>query len=134
MPRGVAKGGSLAKALRNEIQSSFRSALAASGLASSKDIKQLTKAVRTLSTVMKKSPAAPGRKAAAASGSKKRGRKPKATVCKIRGCNRKHYAKGLCASHYNTQLRRKKMAALKSKKAANAFDKNSCFGYHKDLL
>ncbi len=45
---------------------------------------------------------------------RKRGRKPTAKkVCTLPGCVRKHYAKGLCASHYQTALRKKKEARAK---------------------
>jgi hypothetical protein len=40
---------------------------------------------------------------------KKRGRKPSAAkACSVAGCKRPHYAKGLCASHYQTSRRVKK--------------------------
>jgi len=40
---------------------------------------------------------------------KKRGRKPSAAkACSVAGCKRPHYAKGLCASHYQTARRVKK--------------------------
>ena len=40
---------------------------------------------------------------------KKRGRKPSAAkACSMAGCKRPHYAKGLCASHYQTARRVKK--------------------------
>jgi hypothetical protein len=55
----------------------------------------------------------PGRKRGRKPGrrGRKPGPKPKAKrLCTVPGCGRPHYAKGLCASHYQTALRKKKLA------------------------
>ena len=38
----------------------------------------------------------------------RRGRKASAKKCSVPGCKRPHYAKGLCASHYQQKRREKK--------------------------
>jgi len=47
----------------------------------------------------------------------KRGKKARAKkTCKIPGCTRKHYAKGLCAAHYQKARREKLEARAKASK------------------
>jgi hypothetical protein len=67
-------------------------------------------------TVRKKPGRKPGRKAKVRRGPRKKpGPKPKHKVCKVRGCNKPHYAKGYCLSHYQKMLREKKKPRGKKK-------------------
>ena len=110
------KGKGLAGALSLEIEAAISKVAGAGKLPTSKDVKKLTAALRSLNKMLKKlSAGTPGRKAAAAApGQKRKGRKPTATSCSVAGCVRPHYAKGLCASHYNSALRIKKLGGKKT--------------------
>lgn len=109
------RGKGLADALSREIEVAVSKVIAGGKLPTSKDVKKLTGALRSLNKMLKKmSAGAPGRKAAgAAVAPKRKGRKPKAVGCSVRGCKRPHYAKGMCDSHYNLDLRKRKLAAQK---------------------
>jgi len=51
----------------------------------------------------------PGRKPGRKVRTARRGRRPRAAkLCSMPGCGRPHYAKGLCASHYQTARREAK--------------------------
>jgi len=93
----------LEKLLENEIASSFVNMVEEHGLATFKDIKAVIEEIRDLRRQIA---------GAVSSGTGKgvirksrAGRKPKHETCTQAGCYNAHYAKGLCASHYQKQRR-----------------------------
>ena len=114
MPRGrPAKPGALESLLQKEIRRSVGSALNQKDLATSKDIKALIDEVRSLRKVLARAAAL---KIKAGAKKSRAGRKPTHKNCTRHGCNKPHYAKGLCASHYQKQRRDSELAKAKTKK------------------
>lgn len=119
--------------LRDELNTAVLKAVTSSNMASSQDIQELTNAVKTLTRVIAdfsrltqqiktKSPAQIITRAAKVESSKEKKNREKITlvekgkipvrVCSVKGCGRKHYARGMCKNHYYADLRKKKLAAL----------------------
>ena len=107
------EGKMLGAILVRDIQGAVVSALRDSDLPTSKEIKDLRRQVREVSTALKKlsekTALRRARKKQAKSSPvrkrKKPGRKAKIKVCTVHGCKRPHYAKKLCATHYAAKRR-----------------------------
>ena len=114
MPRKrTRKTGILEKFLQNEIASSLMGILEEHGLATFKDIKAVIEEVRGLrkqiaGVVSSKSGKILVKKNRA-------GRKPQHETCTLSGCYNRHYAKGLCASHYQKHRREIQEGGAKTK-------------------
>lgn len=108
--RKSTKAGVLENLIGKEVVRSVKEAINKYDLASSKDLNSLVAEVRMLRKQLSSQiKAKPSRK--------RPGRKPTHVKCTVRGCNKPHYAKGLCASHYQKQ-RRDAEAAKTTAKAA----------------
>ena len=92
------KAGILENLIGKEVVRSVKEAIKKYDLATSREVKSLVAEVRMLRKHLSgRAKAKPSRK--------RPGRKPTHVKCTIRGCNKPHYAKGLCASHYQKQRR-----------------------------
>jgi len=122
-PRKSQKAGVLEKLIQKEVSKAVKKTIKEQKLATSEDLKALTGELKQVRKQLGKAPVgkatakaagkatakAAGKATAKAAGKttlkKRAGRKPKFTTCTVRGCKKPHYAKGLCASHYQKQRR-----------------------------
>lgn len=131
MAKGGRKTHTLETLLKEEIKTGVSKAVAEAKLASAEDIKEITKALKTLNkaiedlsrqTQLLKSQLAEVQrltKLVKPLPTDKKGatlipasEKSSIKVCSVNGCTRKHYARGMCKNHYYADLRKKKLAAL----------------------
>ena len=105
------RGAGFASALGKEIKAAISRATEGGTLPTSKDLKKLTNTIRSLIRTITKLPKLPAVKNIGKAVYRKKGPKSRAIGCSVAGCARPHYAKGLCASHYNMDLRRRKLEA-----------------------
>jgi len=104
-PRKSQKAGVLEKLIQKEVSKAVKKTIKEQKLATSEDLKALTGELKHGKATAKAAGKATAKAAGKTTLKKRAGRKPKFTTCTVRGCKKPHYAKGLCASHYQKQRR-----------------------------
>ncbi len=97
------KAGVLENLIQKEVARAVKDTIKDQNLATSKEVKSLTGELKQVRKQLGRVSA--GKTKTKTDGRKRAGRKPTYTTCTVRGCNKPHYAKGLCASHYQKERR-----------------------------
>lgn len=102
-PRKSQKAGVLENLIRKEVARAVKRVIKDQGLATSREVRALTGELKQIRKRLDR--VSTGKTTSKSSGKKRPGRKITHTTCTVRGCHKPHYAKGLCASHYQKQRR-----------------------------